>query len=435
MAASGNSENAFAPPAAQRMRHLTLGRRRMLAAGGLAAGAGALSACGGNTGRGGGDGTSLVQWYHEYGEAGTQEAAVRYAEEYGGAGVSVEWIPGDYDAAITSALLTDDAPDVFEWHLNRSMVEAGQVEPLDDILADVIDDIPEADIRRNTIDGTVYGIRMIDDPQFIVYRPSMFDAAGIASPPTTFDELVDIAIELDSNDVKGIDLGEASGADRLGQHMINSLGLSFIGEDRRAGFDDPRMAEGAESVRRLAESGALLLGAPTEWWDPSSMVQGLTAMSWAGLWEMPVLMDELGEDIGVFPCPAFVDGTPTVYNGGWSAFVNAGGDHVEEAKAFTKWLWVDNTENILDWCLSYGFHIPSRNSLRAEADELASGTAAEAVAISEEYGWADDPDWTPTMNTAVNDMLSNIVIDGNDPEDELAKAVETVNTELDGIFG
>ena len=61
--------------------------------------------------------------------------------------------------------------------------------------------------------------------------------------------------------------------------------------------------------------------------------------------------------------------------------------------------------------------------------------AAEAVAISEEYGWADNPDWTPAMNTAVNDMFSNIAIEGNDPEAELAKAVETVNTELDGIFG
>ncbi|GAB4003639.1 hypothetical protein GCM10029992_46190 [Glycomyces albus] len=165
------------------------------------------------------------------------------------------------------------------------------------------------------------------------------------------------------------------------------------------------------------------------------MIQGLTAMSWAGLWEMPVLLENLGDDIGVFPNPAFVDGTPTVFNGGWSAFVNANSDHVEEALAFTKWLWVDNTENILDWCLSYGFHIPSRMSLREQADELSEGPSAEVVSMSEEFGWAEDPDWTPTMNTAVNDMMSNIVIEGNDPADELAKAVETVNAELDGIFG
>lgn len=438
MVASGNEKNAFAGGMMNSMRRMSLNRRRMLAMGGMAAGAGALSACGGNTGRdegGDGDGVSLLQWYHEYGEAGTQEAVNRYAEEYADANVTVEWIPGDYDAAITSGLLTDDAPDVFEWHLNRAMVEAGQVEPLDDILADVIDDIPEADIQRNTIDGTIYGIRMIDDPQFIVYRPSMFDAVGITAPPTTFDELVDMAIELNSDDVKGFDVGEAQGADRLGQHMIHSLGLSFINDDLQAGFDDPRMAEGAQTVRRLSESGALLLGAPTQWWDPSSMVQGLTAMSWAGLWEMPVLLENLGDDVGVFPCPAFVDGSPTVFNGGWSAFVNANSPNVEAAKAYTKWQWIDSTDIILDWCLSYGFHIPARLSLRKEADELSSGPSAEVVAMSEEYGWADNPDWTPTMNTALEDMMTNIVVDGADPEAELATAVETVNTELDGIFG
>lgn len=430
MVASGNSKKAFAD--------FMVNRRRMLALGGMAAGAGALSACGGDTGRddgGDGDGASLLQWYHEYGEAGTQEAVQRYAEEYTDAGVSVEWIPGDYDAAISSALLTDDAPDVFEWHLNRAMVEAGQVEPLDDILADVIDDIPESDIARNTLDGTIYGVRMIDDPQYIVYRPSMFEDAGISAPPTTFEELVDIAIELTTSDVKGIDFGAAGGTDRLGQHMIHSLGLSFIGDDKQAGFDDPRMAEAAEQVVRLNQSDALLLGAPTDWWDPSSMSQGLTAMSWTGLWTMPVLLENLGDDIGVFPNPGFVDGSPTVFNGGWSAFVNANSPNVEAAKAFTKWLWVDNTENILDWCLSYGFHIPARLSLREQADELSSGPSAEVVAMSQEYGWAEDPDWTPTMNTAVQDWLSNVVNEGADPVDELSKTVETVNSELDGIFG
>jgi multiple sugar transport system substrate-binding protein len=425
---NGHSKKAFA--------EFMLNRRRMLALGGMAAGAGTLAACGDNTGREEqGDGVSLLQWYHEYGEAGTQEAAKGYAADYPDANVTVEWIPGDYDAALSSGLLTDDAPDVFESHLNRGMVEAGQIVPLDDLIADVIDDIPEGDLIRNTIDGTVYGINMIDDPQYIVYRPSLFEAAGITAPPTTFDELIDIATELTTADVKGIDFGAAGGTDRLGQHMINSLGLSFIGADMQAGFNDPRMAEGAEAVKRLNDSGALLLGAPTDWWDPSSMIQGLTAMSWTGLWTMPALLENLGDDIGIFPCPGFVGGTPTVYNGGWATFVNANSKNVDAAKAFTKWLWVDNTEAILDWCLSYGFHIPSRLSLRAEADQLTSGPAAEAVAISEEYGWADNPDWTPAMNTAVNDMMSNIAIEGNDPEAELAKAVETVNSELDGIFG
>ena len=69
--------------------------------GGLAALAALTAACGGNTGRpsgGGGDsgGASwnLAQWYHQYGEAGTQEAAKKYAAAYKDAKVTIQWIPG-----------------------------------------------------------------------------------------------------------------------------------------------------------------------------------------------------------------------------------------------------------------------------------------------------------------------------------------------------
>ena len=83
------------------------------------------AACGGNTGRGsssasssagGGKGSvTLQQWYHQYGEAGTQQAVEKYAAAYPDANVKVQWKPGDYDQKAASALLTDAGPDVFEY--------------------------------------------------------------------------------------------------------------------------------------------------------------------------------------------------------------------------------------------------------------------------------------------------------------------------------
>ena len=66
------------------------------------------AACGGNTGRGSSSSTSagggskgstvtLQQWYHQYGEAGTQQAVEKYAAAYQDATVKVQWKPGDYD--------------------------------------------------------------------------------------------------------------------------------------------------------------------------------------------------------------------------------------------------------------------------------------------------------------------------------------------------
>lgn len=57
---------------------------------------------------------TLAQWYHQYGEAATQQAVQRYAKAYPNANVSVQWTPGDYDKKVAAALLTSSGPDIFE---------------------------------------------------------------------------------------------------------------------------------------------------------------------------------------------------------------------------------------------------------------------------------------------------------------------------------
>src|SRR5690349_5459123 len=96
-----------------------LSRRRFLAGLGLSAaavgGAAVLSGCGGGSsglsgdsgnGGGGGDKPTINQWYHQYGEAGTQQAVERYAKEYPDAVVKVQWTPGDYTSKLNSGLLS-----------------------------------------------------------------------------------------------------------------------------------------------------------------------------------------------------------------------------------------------------------------------------------------------------------------------------------------
>src|SRR5262245_27179176 len=101
--------------------HNPMSRRRLFALGGLAAASAAVTAaCGSNSGtnsgKNSGSGTTLEQWYHLYGEAGTQQAALRYAAAYDKAKVNVTWVPSDYDTKLASALLAGNGPDVFESH-------------------------------------------------------------------------------------------------------------------------------------------------------------------------------------------------------------------------------------------------------------------------------------------------------------------------------
>ncbi|WP_369274185.1 ABC transporter substrate-binding protein [Streptomyces sp. R11] len=411
-------------------------RRTVLrAAMGLAA-AGGLAACGSNTGRSGGSGSGvdLNQYFHAYGEAGTEQAVKRYAKAYEDANVTTQWITAaDFENKLFATLLTKNAPDLFEFHPQIQMVKSGQVADLTDIIEPVKDDFNPADIASHTVDGKIYGVRMIDDPQFFFYRPSLFEKAGV-EVPQTLDELIEAAAKLTTGKVKGLYLGNDLHA--VINPMIWSAGADTLDDKNQIAYHTDGVVEGLKKMRKLFTSGDLLLGAPTDYWDPSALNQGLCAMQFCGMWAMPQFQQTLGDDIGVFPFPKVTDnGKQSVYNGGWSMFVNAKGKNVDAAKEYVKWLWIDQKEYQEDWATSYGFHIPPRTSIAESADKLKSGLPAEGVKLFNEFGHFDNIGWTQAMITALEDVFADSVRKDGDPEASLDKADAAVNRELKKLFG
>ncbi|GHH18061.1 ABC transporter substrate-binding protein [Streptomyces rubradiris] len=408
---------------------MTISRRTLLAAG---AGAGLLTACGSNTGRGGGgSGPRLSHWYHQYGEPGTERAVQRYATAFREADVSVQWRPGNYDQQTAAALLTDSGPDVFEVDgPTLDQIRGGQVLDLTDLLAGVKDDFNPAVLAPKTHEGRVYGIPQVIDTQLLYYRKSLLRDAGV-EPPTTLDALVDAARELTDRKTKGLFLGNDGGAGVLGATPLYAAGFPLVTDDGRVGFDDPAAARTLGKLHRLYADESLLLGAPADWSDPSAFLQGLTAMQWSGLWALPRIKRELGDDFGVLPFPGDGDrGRPAVPVGAYGAAVSARSRHKDLAKAYVKWLWVERTDYQKDFALSYGFHIPARRSLAAEAAPLREGPAADVVRFTVDHGYARPLLWTPAGQTAYQDALSRIIKGGADPERELRSAVRKVAEEI-----
>ncbi len=404
---------------------------------------GALAACGGDSGgldSGGGSGggkPTLKQWYHLYGEEGTEQAVQRYAQGYEKATVEVQWTPGDYESKLSSGLLSDSGPDVFEYQLNVDMVRSGQVVPLDDIVGPVRSDYTDTDITATSLDGSIFGVKIVDDTGFLYYRKSLLAAAGV-QPPTTMDELIDATRALDRNGVKGLFIGNdagvtpAFGGGALLDLVLWSAGTANITADGKIGFTTPEAKDSFAKLRELADSGSILLGAPTDFWDPSAFTQELAAMQWCGLWAMPKIKEAFGDDFGIVPWPALsaTVGKPVTFLGGWTSMVSAKAQDVEMAKDFVKWLWIDNTEAQEDYNLSYGFHIPPRKSIASGAQKLQEGVAAEALRIFNESAVAPNPMWTPKMKSAFADAATAIVRGGGDIDAELAKAQQAVEAEL-----
>lgn len=413
-------------------------RRSFLrATGGLAA-LGALAACGSNTGRGnggsGGGGAGLTQYFHAYGEAGTEQAVKRYAEEFGKTEIATQWITGsNYESKLFSALLSSDAPDVFEFHPQIHMVKAQQIVPLDDIIEPVKDDFNAADIASHTMDGKIWGVRMIDDPKFLFYRKSLLDKAGV-EPPTTLDELVEVSRKLTTGKVKGLFLG--NNLVDVARPLVWGAGADVLTEKNEIAYHTDEFADALGTMRKLFQSGSLLLDAPADYWDPSAFTQGLAAMQWCGMWAMPAMQQALGDDIGIVPWPRSSDqGKPSLMIDGWSMFVSAKAKDKDLAKEYVKWLWIDQTDLQEDWALSYGFHIPPRKSLAAKADKLKSGIAAEGVQLAEKYGRFGNPNWTQAMINSLEKVIADCVRSDMNPEAALDTCDRRVERELKSLFG
>ena len=386
------------------------------------------------------DEVKLVQWYHQYGEEGTQQAAQRYAEEYTTINPNVEvemvWKTGDYTfALLPAALLTDEGPDVFEGSPTVAMVQAGQIEPLDDLFTEEVKaDFHPNDLGVNTIDGKIYAVKMIDDTGLLYYRKSMLEEKGVA-PPTTMDELIAAAEALDDGRVKGLFVGNDGGINAL-YHVAPWSAGSDILVDNKIVFNNERTVLAYTKVKELYDTGSLLEGSPTDWWDPSALTQGLAAMQWTGLWAMPGIRAQIGDDFGIMAWPALdAEGRPATFWGGWAEMVNAKGKNVQAAKDFVKWLWIENTADQQDWSLSYGFHVPPRKSAAATAEPLKEGAPAEAVKILYDNGQFLPPQYTNAMDTIMIDALARIVKEGAPAGDEVAAAAKQCEDELARVLG
>jgi multiple sugar transport system substrate-binding protein len=381
----------------------------------------------------------LSQWYHQYGEEGTQQAVEGYAKAYPGAMVTVQWNPGDYDQKVASALLTDGGPDIFEYGNGPSidMIQGGQVVDMSGILGDAEADFTRSLVQRMTFKGRLYAVPQVTDMQLLVYRKSLLQAAGV-NPPTTVDELIAAAKKLTTDKVKGFFAGNDGGVGVLGGPMLWAAGQDYLNEDQtEMGFDANRGAEALSRLRTLFTSNALLLGAPADWSDPSAFTQGLTAMQWTGLWTLPVIEKAFAGDYGVMAWPSLdAQGKASVPVGAYGSCVSARSRNVDAAKGFVKWLWVDQTARQLDFAQSYGFHIPARQSVAAQADKLKNPPASDAVKLVNDNGHAQTPLlWTPKCATAFSDGLTRIVKDGADPKSEIETIRSTVDAELKRVNG
>lgn len=178
-------------------------------------------------------------------------------------------------------------------------------------------------------DGRIYGVPLSADSLALYYNKDIFNAAGIARPPATWEELVSDVSRLNTIDSLGnirqsaVALGTAYNINRS-TDVLTAIMLqkgSGIGEagQRRIEFADDQSRDALEFYTRFADIGS---GAYS--WNPrlhysiDAFYEGTLGMMINYSWHYATIRQKNAKlNFGTAPLPQFAGTTPTNFANYW----------------------------------------------------------------------------------------------------------------------
>lgn len=333
------------------------GRRTLAAA--LAAGAGGSLLAG--TALGGSRGSEAVtlqfwKFASENDDTAIRRAVKQWNRQNPNTQVRFQTFPfGDYlGAKLTTAFAADRGPDIFWISPGQFLnyVHNGIAEPLDDVIRPIRSQFLSAPLKAVTVNGRVQAIPFEMEPVALYYNKKMLREAGVA-PPRTWAELYRACDKLTTKKRYGITIEVAQNPYQnfTWYPFLWSAGGEVVDREwKRSALRTRQAASAFELWGQLVRRGYAPKKTAAITADAGPLGRGETAMQIVGFWAIAQLKAAFPKlDYGITRLPIPAGGKPVTVYGGWTQMVNSKGDHVEEAKRFTKWLWAQNAAFPHDW--------------------------------------------------------------------------------------
>lgn len=342
------------------------------------------------------------------------------------------------DDTLLPSLSAGNGPDIVAMPAERLPVYAarGAFASLDDFYADDANNVgalnPGA-VDMVTVDGTAYGVPAGFVPLALYYNKALFDAAGIAEAPKTWDEWVETAREL-TVDENGDGTPEQYGV-VLPDHATVANGLwpsLFYGNggdivaDGEAVIDSPENAEtlaywqDAIATHAISPTGVDGIGAD------ELFSGGKAAMTIGGPW-MTFIAADNGIDLGIAAIPAGPEAQAASAIG-ISMAITAQDDPAVQEAAEQFFAYFFNDENSVAWSLGSGWP-PLRTDIPADA--LSENATVAALTPMAEFGRPLLPGVVNTTDVlAAVDELTQRALAGEDIDALLAEAQQKVEAAL-----
>ena len=174
---------------------------------------------------------------------------------------------GDPGNQFYSAVASGTAPDCIlgSFTMMDKYISAGIVAPLNEYLEkwDETDKLDKAYLDMFKRNGKYYGIPNQVMPMLFAYNKALFKDAGIAAPPKTWDEAIEYAKKIDTEDgqIAGYATLTAEWTEWFFQYYVWQAGGDLTKENAdgtaELTFTDPAVIEAAKYYQRLASEGVL----------------------------------------------------------------------------------------------------------------------------------------------------------------------------------
>lgn len=392
-------------------------KRRMLGAlTVLALGVGACSA--------GGSGTvEVFSWWTAGGEADGLAAMVEvFNEEYpnlefqnaavaGGAGT-------DARAQLATRLSQNDPPSTWQGHAGQELigtyVAADKIESLNSLYDEEgwRDVMPAGLIELISQDGQIYSVPVnIHRANVMWYVPANLEEWGVEAP-TTWDEFLDVAAQLDEQGVTPL----ATGFQWTHMHLFETVLLGALGaEGYNALWDGSGDWASAEIGDAIATYGEVLAYENEDWstleWDAAAqlVVDGDAAFTIMGDWAEGYFKSKdmaVGTDFGWAPAP----GTDGIFQFLSDSFVLP--KNAKNREGAIAWLKVAGSQAGQDAFNPVKGSIPARSDGdRSLYDEYLTSAmddwAADTVVGSLTHGVVANDAWKAEIDSALGVYLSD----------------------------
>ncbi len=289
-----------------------------------------------------------------YGEAGTGDwwraTLGQFKQENPGIQVDETNVPNtQFEDKMLTELSAGTAPDMMTAFTTQvpKLVKLNLLEPLDAYLdkASFKDKMVPTQ-KAATIGSKTYGVVFTASPQGLLVNTALLQQAGLATPPTTIDELFQAAKQIkDKTGAFGVGFVNDSKAVLLSyiaaMHYVLGNGSDFA-RDGQVNVTDPKLTEGLAWTKRILDEGLGPRGVDAVALQ-KMMGEGKLAMWISGPWVMTYLKTEAPE---VYKTMDFViPPTPT------HAAITGGGFIVIPRASQQKdlaWKYIDLTQRA-DW--------------------------------------------------------------------------------------